>query len=193
MKIVKITFLRYPVGRKFRRNRSISHGLGDMSTFAFFSIRQTHPGMVADPHSIDPKATGWTDLSSQAADVPHRPVDSRRKIGPPRSTPYEAHTVAPQEQLEGSRITRKGDSHSKIAPPPSAMVAGGKQFALRSTSTTTKKCSADLYRRIKRRVGRSLKQTHCKGNLVPSRKQATHKLPGTKGSLFDPKRVTRPL
>ena len=26
LKIVKITFLRYPVGRKFRRNRSISHG-----------------------------------------------------------------------------------------------------------------------------------------------------------------------
>ena len=26
LKIVKITFFRYPVGRKFRRNRSISHG-----------------------------------------------------------------------------------------------------------------------------------------------------------------------
>ena len=26
LKIVNITFLRYPVGRKFRRNRSISHG-----------------------------------------------------------------------------------------------------------------------------------------------------------------------
>ena len=26
LKIVKSTFLRYPVGRKFRRNRSISHG-----------------------------------------------------------------------------------------------------------------------------------------------------------------------
>ena len=26
LKIAKITFLRYPVGRKFRRNRSISHG-----------------------------------------------------------------------------------------------------------------------------------------------------------------------
>ena len=25
LKIVKITFLKYPVGRKFRRNRSISH------------------------------------------------------------------------------------------------------------------------------------------------------------------------
>ena len=41
LKIAKITFLRYPVGRKFRRNRSISHGLGDMSTFAFFSIQNS--------------------------------------------------------------------------------------------------------------------------------------------------------
>ena len=39
LKIAKITFLIYPVDRKFRRNRSISHGLGDMSTFAFFSIQ----------------------------------------------------------------------------------------------------------------------------------------------------------
>ena len=41
LKIAKITFLRYPVGRKFRRNRSISHGLGDMSTFAIFSIQNS--------------------------------------------------------------------------------------------------------------------------------------------------------
>ena len=40
-KIAKRTFLRYPVRRKFRRNRSISHGLGDMSTFAFFSIQNS--------------------------------------------------------------------------------------------------------------------------------------------------------
>ena len=43
MKIAKSTFLRYPVGRKFRRNRqsTISHGLGDMSTFAFFSTQNS--------------------------------------------------------------------------------------------------------------------------------------------------------
>ena len=35
MKIVKSTFLRYPVGRKFRRNRSISHGEGDRTKFVF--------------------------------------------------------------------------------------------------------------------------------------------------------------
>ena len=41
LKIAKSTFHGYPVGRKFRRNRSISHGLGDMSTFAFFSIQNS--------------------------------------------------------------------------------------------------------------------------------------------------------
>ena len=41
LKIAKITFLRYPVGQKFRWNRSISHGLGDMSTFAFFSTQNS--------------------------------------------------------------------------------------------------------------------------------------------------------
>ena len=41
LKIAKSTFLRYPVARKFRRNRSISHGLGDVSTFAFFSIQNS--------------------------------------------------------------------------------------------------------------------------------------------------------
>ena len=41
LKIAKSTFLRYPMGRKFRRNRSISHGLEDMSTFAFFSIQNS--------------------------------------------------------------------------------------------------------------------------------------------------------
>ena len=42
-------------------------------------------------------------------------------------------------------------------------------------------------------MGHSLKQTHCKGNLVPSRKQVTHKPLGTKGGLSGPKRVPRPL
>ena len=51
----------------------------------------------------------------------------------------------------------------------------------------SKACSADLYRRIKRRVGRSCKLTYCKGNLVPSRKQVAHKPP--EGGLSGLKRV----
>ena len=40
LKIANITLLRYPVGRKFRRNRSISHGYGDRSKFVFYHFWQ---------------------------------------------------------------------------------------------------------------------------------------------------------
>ena len=73
------------------------------------------------------------------------------------------------------------------------MVALGNQCAPRSTITPTKTCYAIVYRCIRRKTGLSLKRSHCKGNLVPFRKQATHKLPGTKGGPFGPKRVPRPL
>ena len=60
-------------------------------------------------------------------------------------------------QLEGTRITRKGDTCPQVAPRPLKVVAGGKQCAYRSTITPTKTCCTDIYRCIKRRVGCSLK------------------------------------
>ena len=73
LKIAKSIFLRYPVGWKFRRNRSISHGLGDMSTFAFFSIQNSQLLIYLINYSliyeaIPPKAipykllTQWTSI-----------------------------------------------------------------------------------------------------------------------------------
>ena len=56
-----------------------------------------------------------------------------------------------------------------------------------------KACSANVYRRSKRRLGRSFKRAHCKGVLVSSGKQAAHKLLGTESSLFGFERVPRPL
>ena len=92
---------------------------------------------------------------------------------------------------------RVPESLEKVIPVPRSLHPHLKwwleQYAPRSAITPTKTCSADLYRCIKRRVGRSFKRTHCKGNLVPSRKQATYQLSGTKGSLSGPKRVQGPL
>ena len=73
------------------------------------------------------------------------------------------------------------------------MVATGRQHSHRPTITPNKTCSANLYRCIKKRVGRSLKRTHCQRDLVTTRKQAAYKRPGTKGSLSSLKRVSRPL
>ena len=130
---------------------------------------------------VRPTPDRWQTLQDQilsilpglAVHVPRRTSNSHRKASLRRSTSYETHTVA-LEQLEGTEITRKGNTRPQVPPPSPKVVAGGKQCAFRSTITPSKTCSADIYRRIKRRVGRSLKRTHCKGNLVPSRKQVTH-------------------
>ena len=82
---------------------------------------------------------------------------NNRETSPPRATSHEAHTVALEKQLEGTRVTRKGNPSPQLPPPTSQVVAGGKQCATRSTITPSKTCSANFYRRIKRRVGRSLR------------------------------------
>ena len=41
LKIAKSTFLRYPVDRKFRRNHSISHSLGDRHIYVFCYVAIT--------------------------------------------------------------------------------------------------------------------------------------------------------
>ena len=100
--------------------------------------------------------------------------------------------MALKKQLEGPRVTGKGDLGPQIPPPPSKVVAGGKQCASRSTITPSKTCSANLYRRIKRRVGRSLRRAHCKGTVVPTREQVTHKPLGAEISISSSKRLSNP-
>ena len=95
-------------------------------------------------------------VSGPTVHVPHRSSHSNRKASPPRANPHEAHTVALEKQLEGLKITRKGDTSPQIAPPPPKVEAGGKECAARSTITPSTTCSANIYRCIKRRVGRSL-------------------------------------
>ena len=100
--------------------------------------------------------------------------------------------MASQKQLEGTRITRKGDPNPQVPAPPFTM-AEGRQCTYRPTITPKKTCSANIYRCINRRVGHSLKGAHYKRNLVPSRKLAAYKLSRTKSSLSGFKRVPRPL
>ena len=153
----------------------------------------THTGPVAESSGQNIRNTVITGLSGPTVHVPNRFTNSHREASSPRPTTHETHTVASQNQLEGTQITRKGDSNSQVPTPSSTMVATGRQHSHRPTITPNKACSASLYRRIKRRVGRSLKRTHCKRNLVPSGKQAAYKLLRTQGRFVSLKRVPRPL
>ena len=101
--------------------------------------------------------------------------------------------MASPKRLEGTRITRKSDPNSQVPAPPLTMVIKRRQCSHRPTITPNKTCSANIYRRIKRRVGHSLKQTHFKRVLVTARKQAAYQLSRTKSSLSISERVPRPL
>ena len=156
-------------------------------------LGQTDSGPVAKPSGQSTDASVSTGLSGPAVYVPDRPFNSHRKTGSPRSTTHETYTVAPQKQLAGTRISRKDYPSTKIPTPSPTMVARGRQCASRPTITPSKTCSANIYRRIKRRMGRSLKRAHCKRVLVGAGKQTAHKLSGTQSSVSSPQRVPRPL
>ena len=101
--------------------------------------------------------------------------------------------MASQKQLENTGITGESDPYPHLPAPSFTIVAERTERSHRPALTPHKACSTDLYRRIKRRVGRSLKRMHCKGLVVSTRKEAAYKLSGTKSSLFSSKRVPRPL
>ena len=154
---------------------------------------QTDSGPVAKPSRQDTSTSITTDLSGPAAHVLDRPPNSHRKAGSPQPTTHETHTVAPQKQLEGTRISGEDYPSTKVPAPSLTMVARRRQRASRPTVTPSKTCSANFYRRIKRRVGRSLKRVHYKGVLVGTGKQAAHKPSGTKSSFPSIERVPRYL
>ena len=154
---------------------------------------QTHTRPVAESQNKDSGYFGPTDLSGPAVYVLNRSLNSHRKTGSPRPTPHETHSVAPQKQLEGTGIFGKDHPYTQVPAPSSAMVVRRKQCATRPTITPSRACSTDLYRRIKRRVGRSLKRAHCKGPLVGSGKQTAHKLSRVESSLSSSQRVPRTM
>ena len=153
---------------------------------------QTYPGTLASPNRQNPVNSVRSGLSGSTVHVPHWSPHSNRKTSSLGETTHEAHTVALEKQLEGPRVSGKGDPGSQVPPPPSKVVAGGRQCTTRSTFTPSKTCSANLYRRIKRRVGRSLRRAHCKRNLVSSREQITHKPVRAKSSIPSSKRLSNP-
>ena len=150
---------------------------------------QTDTGQVAKPSRENTNTAVTSGLSGPTVHVLDRSVNCHRETSSPRPVAHETHTVASQKQLEGTR----GHPSTQIPAPTFTMVARRKQCASRSTITPHKACSANFYRRIKRRMGRSLKRAHCKGFLVSPGKQAAHKSPGAKSSFLSFERVSGPM
>ena len=112
---------------------------------------------VAEPSRENAETAIPTGLPGPGIHVLDRCANSYRKASSSRPTSYETHSVASQTQLEGTRITGKGDPNPQVFAPPFTMMAEGRQCPYSPTITPNKTCSANIYRRINRRVGRSLR------------------------------------
>ena len=98
----------------------------------------------------------------------------------------------PQKTLEGFRISGKGNSSSKFPSPAPCMVDQGNKCLTRPTAAPAASCHSDLYRRLKRRLGRSLRRLHSKRHFFSSRKSSSYKLPGTKSCLTGLEEIPAP-
>ena len=114
--------------------------------------------------------------------VAHRPSDGDRKTGAFRLCAYETNLVAPEEQLTFARVSGEGHYHSQISAPSSTVVAGRRPCPPRPTTAPAPARPSNLYRRIKRRLGRSLRRLHRPRSLVRPRKSVAHKFSGIEGS-----------
>ena len=154
---------------------------------------QTHTGPVAVSSEQDIRTAVHTGLPGPTVYVSDRPTHCHREASSPRSVTHAADTMAPQKKLEGPGVTRKEHSGAQVLASTFTMVASGRQRPHRPTITPHKTCAANFYRRIKRRLGRSLKRAYCKRNLVPSRNQTAYQLSRTQSSPIGSERVQRPL
>ena len=111
----------------------------------------------------------------------------KKNTGSPRSTAYEAFSVAPQTNWRVPESLEKVIPVPRLFHPPFKMVME-ESNVLQGQPLHPLNILCNCLQMHQKKAG-ALKQSHRKGNLVPSRKPATHKLPGTKGSLLDPKRV----
>ena len=179
--------------REIRTGAQTSFRLRGLSVRPPVGSGPTHTRTLAKPPAKNTGTVIPTDLSGPGFHVFNRFANSHRKTSPPRSSPHEANSMAFEEQLESTGIPGEGHSNSQVLAPTLTMVVGRKECPHRPTTTPSKTCSANLYRRIKRRLGRSFKRAHCKRNLVFTRKQVTYKLPRTQGSFSSLKRVPKSL
>ena len=154
-------------------------------------VRPTQRSSQAYSKPLRKNNSAFTEqiLPSENFHVSYRSSHCDRKTGDPRQTAHETYSVAPQETLESPRISGKGDPNSEVSPSVPAVVDPRGKCPKGSALTPPATRSSNLYRRLKRRLGCSLRRLHSKRYLVSARKQVAHKLLRTKSRVVSTKKI----
>ena len=154
---------------------------------------QAYPRKVGSSQLQDQFPAREDQLLGSRTHVLDRPSPRDRKAGDIESSPYEANTVAPEEPLAHPGVLREGHPDSKIpSPPPTVVVKGGKR-SVRPAFAPPSSRGSDVYRCIKRRLGRTFRRLYRKRRLVCAGKQASHQFSGIESGIVGPKSFRTPL
>ena len=142
------------------------------------------------------KVTVYQDqgpLRSKTVHVPDRSTYSHRETGLLRSTSYETHSVALEATLAHFGDLGKDYPDTQISPFTPRVVVRREKRTPESTVASPRLRSTNVYRRLKRRLGITLRGLHCKRRVVKHRKSLPYQFSGVKSSLPGPQELQASL
>ena len=158
-----------------------------------FSPCKTHSREMAQTSGFDPKTQVKTCFDCKMFDVANWVACLNGENGPGGTPSYETLSVSSQGALEISSVAGQPPSLDRSHCSPPRLVAKSLKRDERCRPSSQRPQYPTLYRRLKRRLGHSLRSKFYKGSVVRSGKKATHKRPRIEGSLTGPSKLQGPV
>ena len=158
-----------------------------------FSPCKTHSREMAQTSGFDPTAQVKTCFDCKMFDVSNWVASLNGENGPGGTPSHEALSVSSQGALEISSVAGQPPSLDRSHCSPPRLVAKPLKCDERRRPSSQGPQYPTLYRRLKRRLGRSLRSKFYKRAVVRAGKKATHKCPRIEGGLPGPSRLQGPV
>ena len=153
-------------------------GVDSNSSILFRGIRtpsklspcKAHSGEVAKTTGINPQDNQPVCPDCKTFDVSHWVASINRKNGPRRPPSHETFSVASQGELDISSVVGQAPSLVRLHNSSSGLVAESTRCSQRCRFPPPRTQRSSVYRRLKCRLGRSLKSRFYQRTVVRSRK-----------------------
>ena len=158
-----------------------------------FSPCKTHSREMAQTSGFFPTTQVKTCSDCKMFDVSNWVASLNGENGPRGTTSREALSVSPQGALEISSTTGQPPSLDRSHLCTPRLVPEPCKRDERLRPSTQRPQYPTLYRRLKRRLGRSLRTKFYTRSAVSPGKRASHKRPRVKSCLSGPETIQRPV
>ena len=158
-----------------------------------FSPCKTHSREMAQTSGLDPTTQVKTCFDCKMFDVANWVACLNGQDGPASTPSHEALSVSSQGALEICSVTGQPPSLDRCHFCTPRLVAESRKCDEKCRPSSQRPQYPTLYRRLKRRLGHSLRSKIYPGSVVRPGKRATHKRPRVEGGLTGPSKFQGPV